>query len=109
MTGPHAVGPVTVEILGQTYTWDPDTITIEDPAKEFEGMITAAEYAVRHGVSAATVRRWLADGRIEGDRHMGRWYVNADAEPPRQATGRPRGSRIVRTRKVEKGPFRQTC
>ena len=98
--------PITVSIMGSEFTFDPERIEIREEPPEAAGMIAATVYADRHGVSAATVRRWLNDGRIEGDRFMGRWYVNGDAEPPEPtAYGRPRGSRIIRTRQAKKGPF----
>ena len=102
--------PITIEVCGYPITFDPANVTILPPENEGDRLIAATEYADRHGVSAATVRRWLNDGRIEGNRFMGRGYVNEDAEPPEPtACGRPRGSRIIRTRQAKKGPFRPTC
>lgn len=83
--------PFTINVMGSEFTFDPERIEIREEPPEIVGMIAATEYADRHGVSPATVRRWLNDGRIEGDRFMGRWYVNEAATPPHQATGRPRG------------------
>lgn len=108
--GPVSMEPITIEVCGYPITFDPANVTILPTEHEGDRLIAATEYAERHGVSAATVRRWLNDGRIEGDRLMGRWYVNEDAEPPEPtAYGRPRGSHVNRTRKVEKRPFRPTC
>lgn len=57
-------------------------------------MVTAAEYAEKHGVSADTVQRWWREKKLPGykspDVPRGTLLVLADAPAPTLRPGRPK-------------------
>lgn len=59
-------------------------------------LISARQYALRHGVHPNTVYHWVSRGlvpvvRVDGPRRH-RYMIQADQQPPRLPIGRPRSA-----------------
>lgn len=48
-------------------------------------LISAAEYARLHNIDPGNLRRYLAQGRVQGFKIGKQWVISKDAQPPKDS------------------------
>lgn len=76
-----------------------------DMETQLAGYLTVAQFARRHGVSGALVRKWIADGRIPGAVQLAAlWLIPESAPRPERRPPGPAPKPASPAKSAEKRP-----